>query len=172
MSLPAQSSCQCGKVTFEARGTPIASVACYCDDCQEASRRLDALAPSAQLLHADGSTEYVLFRTDRVRCTSGASLLADHRLKPKSATRRLVASCCGTPMVMKFDDARHWMPMFRNRFAAPAPLQWRICTKFKPAAASVPTDVPAFPLYPMGFMVNLLTSRLAMLFSREPQVDL
>ncbi len=40
MKAGAHASCKCGKVKFEAIGSPIVSVICYCDDCQEASRQM------------------------------------------------------------------------------------------------------------------------------------
>lgn len=35
--------CACGSVKLEAHGRPINSVVCYCDDCQEAARRIEVL---------------------------------------------------------------------------------------------------------------------------------
>jgi hypothetical protein len=37
-------SCSCGSVELEAIGAPITSVVCYCDDCQEGSRQIEAFA--------------------------------------------------------------------------------------------------------------------------------
>jgi len=36
-------SCACGRTRFETGPRPIASVVCYCDDCQAGSRTLAAL---------------------------------------------------------------------------------------------------------------------------------
>jgi hypothetical protein len=69
-------------------------------------------------------------------------------------------------MVMRFDDAKHWVPVYRARFQGDIPpLQWRICTKLKPENAEIPTDIPSSGMYPAGLMWNLLTSRISMLFS-------
>ena len=35
-----QAHCACGRVEFEAKGDPLAAVACYCDDCQAAARQI------------------------------------------------------------------------------------------------------------------------------------
>lgn len=35
--------CAGGSVEYEAAGNPILGVACYCDDCQEGARRVEAL---------------------------------------------------------------------------------------------------------------------------------
>lgn len=40
-------SCTCGSVAFRVYGAPITCVACYCDDCQEAARRMEALPGAA-----------------------------------------------------------------------------------------------------------------------------
>jgi len=36
-------NCVCGQVVVEAIGAPIASVVCYCDDCQEGARQIRSL---------------------------------------------------------------------------------------------------------------------------------
>jgi len=70
MSAPPKSemtaSCSCGSVELEAVGAPIASVVCYCDDCQEGSRQIEALPNARPVQDPDGGTAYVLYRKDRV----------------------------------------------------------------------------------------------------------
>lgn len=159
--------CACGSVELEASGPPITSVVCYCDTCQEGSRRIEALAGAPAVLGPDGGTGYVMYRKDRVQYAKGAELLKGYKVEEKSSTFRVVASCCNSAMVMRFDDAKHWVPIYRARFAGDVPsLQWRICTKFKRADAVIPPDVPSSAMYPAGFMWKLLTSKLSMLFSR------
>jgi hypothetical protein len=81
------------------------------------------------------------------------------------ALTRVVATCCNSAMVMRFDDAKHWVPVYRARFQGDMlPVQWRICTKYKPENAVIPTDAPSSAMYPGGFMWQLLTSRISMLF--------
>lgn len=159
--------CVCGSVELEATGAPIASVVCYCDDCQAGSRQLEALPNASAVQDADGGTAYVLYRTDRVRYVKGAELLQSHKIKETSATNRLVASCCNAAMAMKFDDSRHWLPIYRARFEGDAPpLQWRICTKFKAEGIEPPKDVHSSKMYPFGFILRLVTSNIAMLLRR------
>lgn len=159
--------CSCARVKIEALGTPITSVVCYCDSCQQGSRQIDALTSGAPVLGPDGGTAYVLYRKDRVRYAKGADLLQGYKLDESSTTSRVVAACCGSAMVMRFDDAKHWVPVYRARFTDDVPpVQWRICTKFKPTNAVLPTDVPASGTYPAGFMWKLLSSRLSMLLGR------
>ena len=159
--------CSCGSVEIEAFGTPITSVVCYCDSCQEGARQIEALTNAASILGPDGGTAYILFRKDRIKYSTGAELLNGYKIDENSTTSRVVATCCNSAMVMRFDDAKHWVPMYRARFLGDMPpLQWRICTQFKPENAVLPTDVPSSAMYPAGFMWKLLASRLSMLFSR------
>ena len=159
--------CSCRTVEIEALGTPITSVVCYCDTCQQGSREIEALTNAAPILSRDGGTAYVLFRKDRINYSKGADLLKPLKLDEKSTTSRVVATCCNSAMFMRFDDAKHWVPVYRARFQDDLPpVQWRICTKFKPANAVLPTDIPSSEMYPPGFMWKLLASRLAMLFNR------
>lgn len=159
--------CSCGSVEIEAFGAPITSVVCYCDSCQEGSRQIEALTNANPVLDPDGGTAYILYRKDRVKYSKGAELLEGYKIEEKSTTSRVVATCCSSAMVMRFDDAKHWVPMYRARFQGDMPpLQWRICTKFKPEHAAVATDVPGSAMYPAGFMWKLLTSRIAMLLKR------
>ena len=159
--------CSCGSVEIEAFGAPITSAVCYCDSCQEGSRQIEALTEAVPVLYPDGGTAYVLYRKDRIRYAKGADLLKGYKIDARSATNRVVARCCNSAMVMRFDDARHWVSVYRARFQGDLPpLQWRICTKFKPEDARVPTDVPSSETYPAGFGWKLLTSKLSMLFGR------
>jgi hypothetical protein len=159
--------CSCGNVEIETLGAPIASVVCYCDTCQAGSRRIEALTNAAPILGPDGGTAYILFRKDRVRYAKGAELLKGYKVDQNLATNRVVATCCSSAMFMRLDDAMHWVPVYRGRFQTDVPpLQWRICTKFKPTNAEIPTDVPSSPMYPAGLMWKLLTSRLSMRFSK------
>ena len=159
--------CSCGSVELEAIGAPIASVVCYCDDCQEGSRQPEALPNAGPVQDADSGTAYILYRTDRIKYARGAQLLQGHKINEKSKTSRVVATCCNSAMVVKFDDSRHWVTMYRARFQGDIPpLQWRISTKFKSGNVKIPNDVPSFATYPLGFVAKLATSRIAMLLRR------
>jgi hypothetical protein len=46
------------------------------------------------VLNSDGGTGLILYRKDRVQCTTGQQYLEEHRLKPDSPTRRVIAKCC------------------------------------------------------------------------------
>jgi hypothetical protein len=158
-------ACSCGRVELEASGAPIVSVVCYCDDCQAAARRIEALANAPPILDSHGGTAYVAYRKDRVHCSRGANLLQPHKLRENSATKRVVATCCNSLMFLGFDDSKHWTNVYRARVQGDAPpLQMRICTKFSPTAAELPRDLPNYPGYPFSFLIKLLGARIGMLF--------
>jgi hypothetical protein len=158
--------CSCGSVEYEATGDPILGVACYCDDCQEGARRIEALPGAPPVRDPDGGVSYILYRKDRVRCAKGGGLVQNHKLKAKTDTNRVVATCCNSAMAMTFDDSKHWMPVYRARLTDPPPVDMRICTKFAPAAAAIPRDVPSYPGFSVKFIWKLLGARLAMALGR------
>ena len=138
--------CQCGAVELSAWGRPIMVNACYCDDCQTAARRLSASADSGRASRVDDGTEFMVFRRDRIACTRGADRLQAMRLTGSSKTRRMIASCCATPMYMAFDDKRPWVSAFRAPFGADAPpVQMRICTRSKRSTKRSKPACPAIP---------------------------
>ncbi len=159
-----RASCACGGVTLEAAGAPIVTAVCYCDDCQSAGERIQEAPGAALVLDGDGGTAMVMFRKDRLRCVEGAEKLVPTKLVPKSPTSRYVASCCNSAMYLGFDDAKHWVDVYRNRVVGePPPVQARVCIKFRPAGAELPDDAPAYPSYPPGLIPRLLGSKLAMM---------
>ncbi len=87
-------SCVCGQVAVEATGVPIASVVCYCDDCQEGARQIRSLPDAVAIDDPDGGTAYLAYRKDRVTYLKGAALLRHHKIREDSATNRVIASCC------------------------------------------------------------------------------
>ena len=86
------------------------------------------------------------------------------KLTDNATTTRLYAGCCNSAMMMKFDGPLHWVPVYRARLQGDVPpVQFRICTKFKPADTKVPTDVPSSLTYPFGFLAKLMKAKIAML---------
>ena len=159
--------CACGNVVLEAVGPPIVSAACYCDDCQEGARQIEALPNAQPVLGPDGGTEYLLFRKDRIKCAKGDGQLRDHKLRSGSPTRRVVASCCNSAMFLDFRKG-HWLSVYRARFEAGAPpVQMRIQTKFRPENRGIPRDVPSYPKVPFTLIAKLLAARVAMALHRS-----
>ena len=95
------------------------TASCYCASCQEAGSRFEQLPSAPPVLNPDGGTDYVLYRKDRVQCVTGQEYLEEHRLKPDSPTRRVIATCCNSGMFLDFTKG-HWLTMYRNRFPAGA----------------------------------------------------
>jgi hypothetical protein len=173
MTETAHASCQCGNVAFEAIGSPIMSVICCCDDCQEGSRQIEALpnAPGVQepdggtayLLY--GGTAYLLYRKDRFNCIRGDQLLQNLRLREKSPTKRVIASCCSSAMFLDFEKG-HWFAVYRARFVDAPPPQMRIQTRFMPNGTEIWNDIPTYSAFPVKFVAKLVLARFDMLLRR------
>ncbi|RFU49580.1 GFA family protein [Paraburkholderia sp. DHOC27] len=160
-------SCACGQVVYEAKGAPITSVICYCDDCQEGARQIELLPHAPPVQEPDGGTAYLAYRKDRVTCVRGQSLLRHHKIRAGSATNRVLATCCNSAMLISFDDAKHWVDLYRSRCNGDNwPVQMRICTKFKAAHHIIPAGVPQHPHYPLSLIMKLVRARFAMLLHR------
>ena len=161
---PMTATCSCGRVELKAFGRPIVSSVCYCDDCQKGAGQIEALPSAGAVRDLDGGTAYILYRKDRIACSKGAELLKRFKLKESSVTNRVVAACCNSAMFVNFDRGPHWVSAYRARFHGELPpLQFRICTKFKPGGGVPADDVPSYRGYPPGLIVKLLASRVAML---------
>jgi hypothetical protein len=160
---PMMVSCSCGQVECEATGAPIVTVACYCDDCQEGSRQIEELPNAPRVRDADGGTAYVLYRKDRLKCSRGRDLLRDLRIREKSPTTRVVASCCNSALYLDFEKG-HWLSIYRARLGGVLPpLQMRIQTRFIPKTSHALNDVQAYPGFPFRFIAKLFIARIAML---------
>jgi hypothetical protein len=164
-------TCQCGNVKFEALGPPILTVACYCTSCQEAGRQLEQLASAAPLVDSDSGTGMILYRKDRVQCMMGQQCLEEHRLKPDSPTRRVIATCCNSAMFLDFTKG-HWLSMFRTRFPAGAPpIEIRVMTNERQAGVELADDMPNYGGRSGKFMLKLIAAWIAMGF-RRPEITL
>jgi hypothetical protein len=115
---------------------------------------------------ADGGTDYVIYRKDRVRCVSGGDLLEGRRLKPDSPTRRMIARCCDTPMFLDFTQG-HWLTIYRDRLPdIMPPATMRMMTAERPAGVTLPDDMANYPGRSAKFMLKLLRAWMAMGFRR------
>ncbi len=162
--------CQCGKVKFEALGPPILTCSCYCKSCQEAGRRFEQLT-SAPVLDPDSGTGFILYRKDRVQCVTGQEHLEEHRLKPNTPTRRVVATCCNSAMFLDFTKG-HWLSMYRNRFPTGAPpLEMRVMTNERRGGVELADDLPNHGGRSGKFMLKLIASWIAMGL-RRPEITL
>src|SRR5258708_14446234 len=150
-------SCACGSVELATIGATIVSNVCYCGDCQQGSRQIEALPNAGSVRDPDGGTAYILYRRDRIECSKGASLLKSYKIRESSVTNRVVAACCSSAMFMNFDKGPHWVSAYRARFQGDLPpLQMRICTKYKSPDVVRSDDAPSYPAYPLRVVANLL----------------
>lgn len=159
--------CECGRVEITALGPPIVSTICYCDDCQQGARQIEALPNARPVLDPDGGTPLVLYRRDRVERSNGAELLRGYKLREGSPTNRVVATCCNTAMFLDFDRGPHWVSILRARLGGDAPpAQMRLQTKYKPETSELPDDVPNHASFPLTLVAKLVGARVAMLLHR------
>ena len=164
-------SCRCGEVEMQISGEPLLHGICYCKSCQEAGRLHQATSNADAILAADGGTDYVLYRKDRVSCVKGGDLLEERRLKAESPTRRMFARCCNTGMFLDFTKG-HWLTMYRGRLPDDIPpATMRMMTADRPAGEPLPDDGLAnYPGQSGKFMLKLLGAWMAMGF-RRPAVE-
>src|SRR5580698_5267110 len=162
-------TCACGAVGLEAVGSAVMSVICCCTSCRTAGREFDARSPVAPIVDSGGGTPVVLWRKDRLKCVQGGERLEAHRLSAESPSRRMVASCCETPMFGDFTKG-FWVSIYRDRIeGAPRP-SMRVVMSDAPDDATLPDDgVPRFRGRPGQFMVKLLATWASMGF-RTPKI--
>ena len=147
------------------------TASCYCMSCQEAGRRFEELASAPPALNPEGGTDYVLYRKDRVHSVTGPEFLEEHRLKPDSPTRRVVATCCNSAMFLDFTKG-HWLTIYRDRFPTDAPpLQMRLMTAERRAGVELAGDLPNYAGHAGVFMWKLVTAWIAMGL-RRPEITL
>src|SRR3984957_5308566 len=148
--------CRCGKIELEIIGAPILRGICYCSSCQEAGRLYRAEPGTESGLAEDGGSDYVLYRKDRIRCSQGGDLLEERRLKPDSPTRRMVARCCNTAMVVDFTKG-HWLTVYRGRLPNDMPpATMRVMTAERPEGVIWLAELPNNSGRSAKFMLQLL----------------
>ena len=148
--------CACGCVEYEAIGAPITSVICYCASCQKAGREFEQLPDARSVLESDGGAAYVLYRRDRVLCRQGQRHLREYRLDADSPTRRVVATCCNSAILVDFTKG-YWLSIYRGRLAPDAPkIEMRVMTQDRRAAGPLARDVPNYRRRSGRLMVKLL----------------
>ena len=122
------------------------------------------------MLEADGGTDFVLYRKDRVRCVQGGDRMVARRLKPDSPTRRMVATCCNSGMFLDFTKG-HWLTLYRARLPGPVQaLEMRVMTSDRREGVVLPEDVPNYAAHSGKFMWKLLAAWVSMSF-RTPKVE-
>ena len=165
-------SCTCGRFHIELTGKPFITAECHCNSCREGSERLSSLPLSRPMSAENGGTPYVLYRKDRVSFPDGTALLRGYRLSSKAPTRRVVTTCCNSPVFVEFNGG-HWLSLYASLWqGAPAPaMQIRTQTANVPADRHLDSALPAGPWTTAGFYAKLLGVWIAMGF-KVPKIDI
>lgn len=165
-----QLRCKCGNTVFEVEGSPIMSCDCACESCRKAAASFAKLPGGFEPGGPSGTTHFVLYRKDRVRCLSGAESLAQHRLTEDAPTRRAVARCCDTPVFLEFEGG-HWLSLYAGLWpeASRPYASLRTMVNDLPAEESLPDDIPNHGSHSVRFMWKLAAVWVAMGF-RVPAV--
>lgn len=163
-------TCKCGQFRMQVEGTHIASVECLCNSCRQAAAVLSALPGAPSIVDDKGATPYVMHRKDRLRIQSGAEHLREYRLSPNADTRRVVATCCNTPV---FADMKggHWLSIFAQLWpdSERPPLEMRTMVGDLADPAQLPNDVPNLKKHSMAFYSRLFGAWAKMGF-RSPKI--
>lgn len=172
MTQTTQLTCACGQVRLEVDGVPIVSTECHCDSCRAAAAKLQGLSAAPQFQECNGGTRSVLYRKDRIRFVSGTGALKTLRLTPKAKTRRVIATCCNTPIFMEFPNG-HWLDLYGCLWPKGTlpPLDLRTMTSDLRDASALPDDVPNAKRQSLLFYAKLMGAWIAMGF-RSPKITL
>jgi hypothetical protein len=164
-------ACCCGEVTLSVIGNPIINAECLCSDCQKAGAFLQTLAGAPKILDQNQATRFVLYRKDKVKFHSGSNQLKQYSLEKDSPTRRVIASCCNTPIFLEFSNG-HWLSIYGLLWRPeelPA-LDLRTMTRSRPAGVELADNVPNPNTHTFSFYIVLFKAWLAMGF-RSPKID-
>ena len=161
--------CKCGQTRIELTGAPITSVECCCTSCRDAAGRMAKLDNAPRVLSEHNTTPFVMYRKDRVRFLSGTETFKLFRLSPDASTKRIIATCCNTPVYLEFKGG-HWLSLFGGLWPAetmPKPVL-RTMTSDLPDATSLPDDIPNAKRQNLRFFGQLFGAWAAMRF-RNPK---
>jgi hypothetical protein len=158
-------ACACGQVQLEVEKAPIISVECHCNSCRAAAARLQTLPGAPHFVEANGGTRFAMYRKDRVRFLTGTDRLKEFRLTPTSKTRRVVATCCNTPVFAEFHGG-HWLSLYGCLWPSGTlpPLELRTMTSDLADASVLLNDVPNGNHQSFAFYTRLLGAWIAMGF--------
>lgn len=158
-------ACACGQFHIELAGAPFITTECHCSSCRAAAQRLGALPPARPLAGANGGIPYILYRKDRARFPDGTDLLAEFRLNEKAQTRRVLTTCCHTPVFTEFEGA-HWLSLFASLWPDQTrpPIEIRTQTGDVPAVTTLDDTLPAGAMTTAGFYARLLWAWILMGF--------
>jgi hypothetical protein len=171
MSQITHTACACGNTRLELKGDPILVSECLCDSCRAAAKRLGGLTGATNILTDYGATPCAEYRKDRVRFLSGQEYLREFRLSADAGSRRVVASCCNTPIFLEMKGA-HWLSVYLHlwpREARPK-AEMRTMVGDLPDASGLSNDIPNLKTHSVSFYMKLLWAWISMGF-RNPKIE-
>jgi hypothetical protein len=162
-------ACACGHTVLEVVGEPILVSECLCDSCRAAASRFAALPRGRDILTPYGATPCAEVRKDRVRVVPGGEALRELRLRPDAATRRVVATCCDTPVFVELGGA-HWVGLYLHLWPAAARPTPTLRTMVGDRAdrSGLPDDLPNLNRHTPSFYLRLFAAWVAMGFRNPP----
>ncbi|TPM30880.1 DUF6151 family protein [Mesorhizobium sp. B2-3-4] len=171
MSASCEIGCACGRTRLEVRGAPILVSECLCNSCRAAAGRLARLPGARDVLTSYSATPCAEYRKDRVRILSGAQHLSEFRLSADAGTRRVVATCCNTPVFLELKGA-HWLSLYLQLWpAATRPkAELRTMTGDLADRSGLPDDIPNLKTHTVAFYAKLLGAWIGMGF-RNPKIE-
>jgi hypothetical protein len=171
MSGVAKIGCACGWTRFEAQGAPILVSECLCSSCRAAADRLAKLPGARNILTSYGATPCAEYGKDRVRLLSGAEHLKEFRLSADAGSRRVVATCCNTPVFLEMKGA-HWLSIYLHLWPEESRPEAGMRTMVGDLsdASNLPDDIPNLKSHTVAFYAKLLGAWIAMGF-RNPKIE-
>lgn len=163
--------CKCGQTRLEVEGDPIIVSECLCNSCRAAADRLAELPGADNILTAYGATPSAEYRKDRIRFVSGTENLREFRLSPDAGSRRVVATCCNTPVFLEMKGA-HWLSLYSHLWpeGERPHAEFRTMTGDLPDTSSLPKDMPNLKTHTVKFYAKLLAAWIGMGF-RNPKIE-
>lgn len=170
MSKTTEIKCACGCTRLEVQGDPILVSECLCNSCRAAADRLAALPGASNILTSYGATASAEYRKDRVRILSGAEHLREFRLSADAGSRRVVATCCNTPVFLEMKGA-HWLSLYLHLWPETVrpKAELRTMTGDLPTPSGLPDDIPNLKSHTVSFYAKLFGAWAAMGF-RNPKI--
>jgi len=171
MSKTTHIGCACGQTRLELQGDPILVSECLCNSCRTAAGRLAALPRAKNILTSYGATACAEYRKDRVRFLSGTAHLKEFRLSADAGSRRIVATCCNTPIFLELNGA-HWLSVYLHLWPGDTrPVaEVRTMAGDLPDASNLPDDIPNLRTHTVSFYMKLLGAWIGMGF-RNPKIE-
>ena len=111
MSETTHLACACGRVHLEVDRAPIVSTDAIATVAARPAPSCRLLPAAPPFVESNGGTRFVLYRKDRIRFLEGTEQLKEFRLAPGAKSRRVVATCCDTPVFLEFQNGR-WLSLY------------------------------------------------------------